>query len=52
MKPVQLDDDLHREIQIIATLEKENIKNTIRNAVEVYKIKRRLQDRVIEFMRE
>ena len=44
--------ETHREIDIMATLKTITMRNLIEEAVEDYKRKHRLTDRVIEFMRE
>ena len=44
--------ETHREIDIMATLKTITMRNLIEEAVELYKIKHRLTDRVIEFMRD
>ena len=41
-----------REIDIMATLKAISMRNLVEEAIELYKIKYRLTDRVIEFMRE
>jgi len=46
------DKDTHRTVEIMATLKSISMKDVVREAVELYKIKHRLTDRVIEFMRE
>ena len=40
-----------REIEIMATLKSITMRNLVEEAIELYKIKHRLTDRVIEFMR-
>jgi len=41
-----------REIDIMSTLKAITMRDLVEEAIELYKIKHRLTDRVIEFMRE
>jgi len=41
-----------REIDIMSTLKAITMRDLVEEAVELYKLKHRLSDRVIEFMRE
>ena len=45
------DKDTHREVEIIATLKGISMKDVVREGIELYKLKHRLIDRVVEFMR-
>ena len=44
--------DMLREIDIMSTLKAITMRDLVEEAVELYKRKHRLNDRVIEFMRE
>ena len=43
--------DTLREIDIMATIKGVSMKDVVREGIELYKLKHRLSDRVIEFMR-
>ena len=49
MKLIKVDDDIHLDLKIIAALKGLTIKDIVRDAVTVYKLKYRLVDRIKDF---